>query len=452
MASLIINGGKALKGSVTASGNKNSIMPILCASLLTKEKVTLSNVPDILDVRKILDFFKGIGSQVSFDAETGELVLRHDKIAESFSPDIVPSAMRSSVMLFAPLLFRLGSFTVHTNTKGCALGVREIDPHLNLLMAFGYEVKATAEKITLRRVKPISGIQHWFDYASVTATENFMMAAVMAKGESVLNNAASEPHVQDLSRFLVAMGADVTGVASNTLVINGGKTLHGCCFTIPEDHHEVATWLAIGAITGGAVSVKHSIQHHMPLIDKTFQKLGVHVEYKNGSSCVNNGRPYLVQQPFTRNTFPKVEAAPWPYFPTDLLPPFIALSTACQGNVLFWNKVYEGGLSWIPELNKFGAFAHLCDPHKVIVIGGTPLHPASVESPYIIRAAIALLMVALSVSGRSVILKADPINRAHPNFIEKLRSLGADVVWDDEAVPSERPALNSAVKKLAATH
>jgi UDP-N-acetylglucosamine 1-carboxyvinyltransferase len=433
MATLKINGGKPLNGAVTASGNKNSIMPILCASLLTKEPVHLSNVPDITDVQKLLGFFKAIGSRVEFDAAAGELTLEHKDLTKDFPPEIVPSAMRSSIMLFAPLLFRQGFFRAHTNTKGCTLGVREIDPHLNLLEAFGYQIDATAGQIALKRARPVKGVRHWFEYASVTATESFAMAAATAEGKSVLNNAASEPHVQDLCKFLQLMGAKIDGAASNTLTIEGVREgeLHGCRFRIPEDHHEVATWLAIGAITGGHVSVRHNIEHHMPLINKTFEKLGVNVECKGGLSAVNNGKPYRVAQPFTRNTFPKIEAAPWPYFPTDLLPPFIALATACQGNVLFWNKVYEGGLSWIPELNKFGAFAHLCDPHKVIVIGNTPLHPAAVESPYIIRAAIALLMVALSVPGTSVIQKADPICRAHPNFIEKLQSLGADVSWGE---------------------
>jgi UDP-N-acetylglucosamine 1-carboxyvinyltransferase len=431
MANLRVNGGIPLRGTTNVSGNKNSVLPILCASLLTKDPVEISNVPDISDVRKLLEFFLAIGTKVNYDSSTGHLRLQHGNLVSSFSRDIVPSAMRSSVLLFAPLLFRLGFLEVHTNTKGCALGAREIDPHLTLLNAFGYNIEATTEYISIRRNLPIKGTIHWFEYASVTATENFIMAASTASGLSILNNAACEPHVQDLCRFLVAMGAEIRGTSSNTLTIEGKAELHGCSFAIPDDHHEVATYLAIGAITGGQISVRNNIQHHLPLIDKTFSKLGISIVHGSGVSTVNNGKPYIVQQPFTANTFPKIEGAPWPYFPADLLPPFIALATACKGSVLFWNKVYEGGLSWIPELNKFGAFAHLCDPHKVIVMGNASLHPASVESPYIIRASIALLMVALSVPGTSIILKADPIKRAHPRFIENLQSLGADVSWEE---------------------
>ena len=431
MANLRVNGGIPLRGEISVSGNKNSVLPILCASLLTKETVEITNVPDISDVRKLLDFFSAIGTQVNYDLSTGYLRLSHDSLVSSFSPDIVPSAMRSSVLLFAPLLFRLGFVEVHTNTKGCALGAREIDPHLTLLTAFGYNIKANTEYISIRRKQPIKGTLHWFEYASVTATENFIMAASTASGLSVLNNAACEPHVQDLCRFLIAMGADIEGTGSNTLTIRGRAELHGCSFAISEDHHEVATYLAIGAITGGKVSVKNNVQHHLPLIDKTFAKLGVSIVHGDGFSTVNNGKPYNVQRQFTANTFPKIEGAPWPYFPADLIPPFIALATACKGSVLFWNKVYEGGLSWIPELNKFGAFAHLSDPHKVIIMGNASLHSATVESPYIIRASIALLMVALSVPGTSIIHKADPIKRAHPRFIEKLQSLGADVSWEE---------------------
>ena len=432
MANLRVNGGIPLRGTTNVSGNKNSVLPILCASLLTKDTVEITNVPDILDVRKLLEFFLAIGTRVDYDSLTGHLRLQHGNLANSFSRDIVPSAMRSSVLLFAPLLFRLGFFEVHTNTKGCALGAREIDPHLALLSAFGYKIKATTEYISIRREQPIKGTLHWFEYASVTATENFIMAASTANGLSTLNNAACEPHVQDLCRFLIAMGANIKGTSSNTLTIDGKAELHGCSFAIPDDHHEVATYLAIGAITGGQISVINNIPHHLLLIDKTFLKLGISIVHSEGVSTVNaNGKPYIVQQPFTTNTFTKIEAAPWPYFPADLLPPFIALATACKGSVLFWNKVYEGGLSWIPELNKFGTFAHLCDPHKVIVMGNAPLHPATVESPYIIRASIALMMVALSVPGTSIIHKADPIKRAHPRLIENLQSLGADVTWEE---------------------
>jgi UDP-N-acetylglucosamine 1-carboxyvinyltransferase len=219
-------------------------------------------------------------------------------------------------------------------------------------------------------------------------------------------------------------------VGTNCLQVTGVDELHGCTFSMSDDHHEIATYLAIGAITGGKVRIKNRVQQHFPLLCQAFDKLGVQVVQDGEYLCNVNSKPYTVRQPITENTFQKIEAAPWPYFPADLLPPFIALSTACTGNVLFWNKVYEGGLSWIPELNKFGAFAHLCDPHKVIVIGGgAPLHAANVESPYIIRAAIALLMMALSVPGTSRIDKAVPITRAHPRFVENLRSLGAEVEW-----------------------
>jgi UDP-N-acetylglucosamine 1-carboxyvinyltransferase len=430
MSSLVVNGGISLSGEISPSGNKNSVLPIICATLLTDDLVILENVPDITDVNKLLTFYKSIGSDITFDKKNKTLKIQHSNI-HNFDPEQVPSAMRSSLLLFAPLLNRLGRLKVHTNTKGCALGVREIDPHVNVLSAFGYQVDVTAQLLTITGKKRPDAATYWFDYASVTATETFLMAAAIANGNSQLSNAASEPHVQDVGHFLNMMGAKIDGIGSNTLKICGVEKLQGGTFRIPDDHHEVATYLAMGAITNGQVKVLHTIQHHMALIDGAFSKLGVALEHGDGYTSVKGAKPYSVKQPITKNTFPKIEAAPWPYFPADLLPPFIALATACSGNTLFWNKVYEGGLSWIPELNKFGAFAHLSDPHKVIVIGGVPLNSATVESPYIIRAAIALLMMGLSIPGRSVIQKADPISRAHPHFVENLKSLGADVEWVD---------------------
>ncbi len=426
---LHINGGKPLTGTLTPSANKNAVLPILCATILTQEPIHLENIPDITDARKLLDFFRVIGSKVDYDTASGTLDIQHKDLS-SFDPAQIPSAMRSSVLLFAPLLHRLGKIRVHTNTKGCTLGVREIDPHIILLRAFGVSVDLSLSHISMTTNGRLEGMAHWFDYASVTATESFLMAAVVAKGTSTLTNAAAEPHVQDLCVFLQLMGAKITGIGTNCLHVEGVDDLHGCSFSMPDDHHEIATYLAIGAITGGHVRVRNRVQHHFPLLCQAFAKLGVDVVHDGEYSTNINSRPYKIKQPITENTFQKIEAAPWPYFPADLLPPFIALSTNCSGNVLFWNKVYEGGLSWIPELNKFGAFAHLSDPHKVIVIGNAPLHAATVESPYIIRAAIALLMMALSVPGMSKIEKAVPITRAHPKFVDNLRTLGADVEWN----------------------
>ena len=255
------------------------------------------------------------------------------------------------------------------------------------------------------------------------------MAAALADGESTLINAASEPHVQDLCAVLVAMGAQIEGIGTSQLTVTGVKRLRGGTYTIATDHHEVVTFLALGAITGGEVRVKHSLPHHFDLMTRAFQKLGVTIEHKGDTAIVRRNQSLQIEAPFTTNLLPKIEAAPWPYFPVDLLPCMIALSVRAKGAIQFWNKVYEGGFTWMPELAKFGAHVVVSDPHRVIVFGDRPLRPATVDAPYIIRAAVGLFMVAASIPGKSVVKNADTIKRAHPNFVENLRTLGADVEW-----------------------
>jgi UDP-N-acetylglucosamine 1-carboxyvinyltransferase len=257
------------------------------------------------------------------------------------------------------------------------------------------------------------------------------MAAVLGEGTSTLTNAASEPHVQDLCQFLLSMGARISGIGTSMLRVEGVEQLGGAVAAIASDHHEIATFLSIGAITGGEVRVNNALPHHFTLINRAFEKLGVTIEYEGDTALCKAGQSFQIQQPYTSNLLAKVEAAPWPYFPVDLLPPMIALATRADGVMHFWNKVYEGGFSWLAELTKFGAHAVVSDPHRIIVFGNRPLHAAEVEAPYIIRAAVALYMTAASIEGRSVVKNADSIRRAHPSFAENLRKLGAEIEWDE---------------------
>jgi UDP-N-acetylglucosamine 1-carboxyvinyltransferase len=227
------------------------------------------------------------------------------------------------------------------------------------------------------------------------------------------------------------MGAHIKGIGTNRIIVKGVDALSGSEHRIIDDHHEIASFLAIGAMTAGKIEVKHTIDEHMGLIYRQFHRMGIEVEHDENGAAIEGKEFYDIEPSITPNAYPKIEAAPWPYLPADLLPPFIALGVACKGDLLFWNKVYEGALHWIPELTKFGAFAHVTDPHSVIVKGGLPLRAATkIECPYIIRACIALLMVALRVDGESELHNASPIHRAHPNFAEKLRSLGCHVTWE----------------------
>ena len=429
MSNLIVRGGRPLRGAITPSANKNAVLPVLCATLLSEEPIVLERVPDITDVRKILDFFRALGSDVDMDFETGVLRLHHGGDLDPARAHL-PMGMRSSIMLIPALLHRFGRASLEDDVKGCTLGAREIDPHIEVFQAFGAEVAQDGDAIVITTRNGFSAVNHWLDYASVTTTENFVLCAATARGVSQLTNAACEPHVQEFCAFLNLIGAKVFGVGASTLTIDGVRELSGATYRFADDFHEIATFLAMGAITGGDIRVRNTCPEQFPLIDRTFGKFGVEVSHRDGWSTARTDGPLRVRQPFTSHILQKVEAAPWPYIPADLLPIFIALGVRAEGSVMFWNKVYEGALGWTSELAKFGGQSVLCDPHRVITFGGKPLTPAEVESPYIIRVAIALFMLAASIEGRSVILNAAPIRRAHPRFIENLNALGVDVSWE----------------------
>lgn len=431
MSDLIVHGGLPLRGEITPSANKNAVLPILCATLLTDKPLRLVGVPDITDVNKILDIFRALGSDVSMDFSTGVLDLHHH--ATAFDPVMhrLPEEMRSSIMLVPPLLARFGVARLENDVKGCTLGVREIDPHVEVFERFGATVERSPDSLIVRAQTRMAANDHWLDYASVTTTENFVLCAACASGTSTLVNAASEPHVQEFCRFIAMLGVPIEGIGTSRLIIEGGHRLGGGEFRFSEDFHEIATFLALGAITGGDIVVKNSAPVQFPLIDRTFAKFGIDLVHRDGWSRAMRDGPLRVRRPFTPNILTKIEAAPWPYLPVDLLPIFIALGVRAEGSAMFWNKVYDGAMGWSVELSKFGAHVFLSDPHRLITFGGIPLSPAKVESPYIIRVAIALLMVASSIEGRSVITNALPIRRAHPRFVENLRSVGANVEWTE---------------------
>lgn len=428
MTDLIVDGGRPVTGTVRPSGNKNAVLPMLCASLLTDEPVTLENVPEISDIDKLLAYFRAMGSTAEHDLENARLTIRHYATAFKAGKTELPFGIRAAVLLLAPVLWRNGGLTFDTAAKGCALGVREIDPHLDIIERFGGRITETHPYRIEMDGRPAAA-DLWPDYASVTATETFAMIAAISSGKATLNNAASEPHVQALCYMLQAMGAKVEGIGTSRLTIEGVDRLGGTVARVPDDHHEVATFLAIGAVTGGRLTVETDIGGHMPLILRQFEKLGIQFEVGDGRITAT-GWSRKITEPYTLEMLPKIEAAPWPYFPADLLPQAIGVSVGCTGDIMFWNKVYEGALGWSSELLKFGARVHLSDPHRLIVCGGNSLRPATVEAPYIIRVVLALFIAAIQIEGRSTIRQADPIRRAYPHFVEKLTALGAKVRWE----------------------
>ncbi len=428
MTALYVRGGQKLQGKIDPSANKNAVLPVLCATLLSDAPITLRNVPEITDVTRIHGFFAELGSTVAWDKENKVLQIDHSTIASNARATL-PQAMRASIMMIPGLLARLGEARLEHEVKGCTLGAREIDPHVAVFKAFGADVSYEGKNIVFRKKERGEGTRMWLEYASVTTTENFIISALTANGASQIVNAACEPHVQEMCTFLEMMGATIRGKGTSMVSVDGGAELGGADYTFVEDFHEVATFLALSAVTGGDISVRNSQPENFMLIDQTFQKFGAHVEHSDGWSRLNAPDELVVQRNFTSHITTKVEAAPWPYIPADLLPIFIALGVKARGQTMFWNKVYEGGLTWHTELSLFGAHTLLCDPHRLITFGGSKLVPGTVTSPYIIRVAIALLMVAASIEGESTILDADPIKRAHPNFVPNIDSLGVDVEW-----------------------
>lgn len=428
MSNLIVRGGNKLNGTITPAGNKNSALPILCATLLTDELVTIRNFPDLVDVNKLLDLLQELGSRVDWDKDNCVITIDNSNFCKDFGNEGLPLGMRGALLILAPLIYRHKHIEIKEEIGGCALGIREIDPHLEVFKQLGAKID-TNGYIKIDATKGLIGNSLWQDYMSVTTTENFLMSAVYAKGTSVMVNAASEPHVQDLCNFLIKMGARIEGVGSSSLTVYGVDQLHGTDFTISSDHHEITTLLALGAMTGGDVRVTNAIPQYFPLINRTFEKFSVSINYENDTAYTKIDGKLKIVEPYTKNLLQKIEAAPWPYFPADLLPLMLALAVKSEGNIMLWNKVYEGGLFWIPEMIKFGAHIVMCDPHRVIVFGGKQLIPATVDAPNIIRATVALLMTALTIDGQSVIRDADSIKRAHPHFVENLQKLGADIEW-----------------------
>ena len=429
MSNLIVHGGTPLTGRIVPSANKNAVLPILCATLLTREPVRLVGIPEITDVRKIIEIFRQLGSAVAVDYKAGTLDVHHEHTNFDPATHHLPEEMRSSIMLVPGLLARFGVARIENDVQGCTLGVREIDPHVEVMERFGCTVERRRDALLMRADAGLKANHHWMDYASVTTTENFVLCAAQAHGTSTLMNAASEPHVQEFCHFMTMLGAQIEGIGTSRLTVHGVAKLGGGSFTFAEDFHEAVTFMALGAITGGCITVKNSAPEQFPLIDRTFAKFGVQVVHENGWSHTVVDGPLRVKQPFTQNILQKIEAAPWPYLPVDLLPIFVALGVRAEGSAMFWNKVYEGAMGWTSELSKFGAHAFMADPHRIITFGGKPLVPAEVESPYIIRVAIALLMLAASIPGRSVIKNATPVRRAHPHFAENIRALGAQIEW-----------------------
>lgn len=426
MQELAIEGGHPLRGTVTPSGNKNAALPALAACLLTDEPVVLRNLPDIQDVRTMGQLLASAGVGVEhLDPHTWRVHAREVRLP-TFDPEQF-RRIRGSILLAGSMLGRLGRVELPA-PGGDVIGRRRVDTHFLAFRELGAEVEANARfRLKARRLR---GADILLDEASVTGTENAIMAAVLAEGTTTVRNAASEPHVQDLCHMLNGLGAHVEGVGSNTLTIRGVDRLHGGDFTIGSDYMEAGSYIAMAAMTGGEVRIRNAAPQHLRMVRAVFGRLGVQAEVEGEDVLVSAGQPMRVI-PDLGGAIPTIADAPWPAFPADLMSITIVLATQVDGTVLFHEKMFESRLYWVDKLIFMGARIVLCDPHRCVVQGPSPLQGDELVSPDI-RAGMALVGAALCARGRSVIRNVDQIDRGYERVEEKLRSLGAQI----ERLPS----------------
>ncbi len=422
MEKFIIEGGIPLKGEVTPSGNKNAALPILAATLLTSEPVILHNVPDIRDVNDMRKLVASLKVEIK-DLGNGSWRITAKNIRPAdLDPDLC-RRIRASILLAGPMTARTGGFHLPP-PGGDVIGRRRLDTHLLALEALGAEVKyARSFEFKAKRLK---GADILMDEASVTATENAIMAAVTARGKTTLRNAASEPHVQELCQMLNVLGAQITDIGSNTLHIEGVEQLHGGEFTIGADYLEVISFVGAAVVTRGEVRIRNAGLRYLDMIRIVFRRLGVNWETE-GDDIIVPARQRLKIEPDLGNAIPEIKTNIWPAFPTDLSSIAITVATQARGSVLFHDWMYPGRMYFTDKLVSMGAQIVLCDPHRVIVTGPAKLFGEKVESPDI-RAGMALMLAALAAPGQSTIRNIGQIDRGYERVDDKLRALGANIL------------------------
>lgn len=422
MDQFVIRGGVPLRGSVQPAGNKNSALPLLAACLLTDQPVTLHNMPLIEDVQTMRQLVQAAGATVELLGPSSWRIQAAQVSGAQLDPELC-SAVRASILLAGPLLARCGELHLFA-PGGDVIGRRRLDTHLLALRALGAQID-WRESFHMH-TKGLQGAAILLDEASVTATENAVMAAVLARGNSVLRNVASEPHVQELCRFLNQMGARIRGIGSNVLEIEGVARLQGGEHTVEPDYLEVVSFAGAAAVTGGEVRIVGAAQCPLEMAAVVFGRLGVHWQTEGADLLVAANQALRITQDFG-GAIPKVDDAPWPGFPADLMSVAILVATQCTGTVLFHEKMFESRLYFVDKLVSMGARIIVCDPHRCVVQGPGRLRGERLESPDI-RAGMALLLAALCAQGESLIRNIGQIERGYERVDEKLRALGADIV------------------------
>ncbi len=417
----LVRGGTPLHGTVVPAGNKNAALPILTATLLAQDTVTLENVPRIRDVETMIALLADLGADASWAGPNRLQVDTRNAKSKPLDPALC-SQIRASILLAGPLLARFGK-VVLPPPGGDVIGRRRIDTHLLALEHLGAEV-TVGDRYELR-VKKLEAQDVFLDEPSVTATENALMAAVAAPGRTVLRNAAAEPHVQDLARMLVALGANIQGIGTNTYTVEGGEPLSGGTYTIGPDHIEVASFIGLAAVTNSAITVEPVRAHDLRSTLFGFARLGIQPRVDGQRLIIDADQERRIR-PDIGGHVPKLEDGPWPAFPADCMSIAIVTATQCSGLVLVFEKMFESRLYFVDKLISMGARIVLCDPHRAVIAGPSRLRGGTVDSPDI-RAGMAMLLAAMAAEGESTIHNIGQIERGYESIDSRLRALGAEI-------------------------
>ena len=423
--SFCVTGGRALNGTIRPAGNKNAALPILAATLLAGGPCQIENVPHIRDVETMLALLEHLGAAVRWDGANTVTIDTTKVEARALDPQL-SAKIRASILLAGPMLARFGRVSLPP-PGGDVIGRRRVDTHFLALERLGADITVGD---TYKLEGKLTGADIFLDEPSVTGTENALMAAVSARGTTVLRNAASEPHVQDLARFLVALGAKIDGIGSNTMTIEGVAALHAAPHTIGPDHIEIGSFIGLAAVTNGAITIDGVRGEDLRSTLLAFERLGVRPRL-DGTQLVVDADQERCIRPDLGGHVPKLEDGPWPAFPADLMSIAIVVASQCEGLLLVFEKLFESRLFFVDKLIGMGARIVLCDPHRAVIAGPSPLRGQVVESPDI-RAGMAMLLAALAAQGDSVIHNIGQIERGYERIDERLQALGAQIERRDE--------------------
>ena len=414
-----IEGGIPIRGTVKASGNKNSALPCIASSLLTDETVILRNIPDIEDTSVMISILQSLGASVE-KIEHHTWKIEAKKIEKTDIPSELSKKIRASILFAGPLVARAGK-AVMPPPGGDVIGRRRLDTHFLALQELGARI--TVDGPFTFTANKLVGADLFLDETSVTATENAVMAAVLAEGRTKITNAASEPHVQDLCNMLVAMGAKISGIGSNILVIDGVKKLHGVDFSIGPDFMEIGSYIGLAAATKGSITITGVRAEDMRPLRVAFGKLGITWTIEGDTLTVAVGQEMKVNTDLG-GMIPKIDDSPWPGFPPDLTSIMTVVATQVEGTVLIFEKMFESRMFFVDKLISMGARITLCDPHRAVVSGPSTLHGDNLVSPDV-RAGMAMVIAAMAAHGESTISNIYQIERGYEHLVEKLQSLGA---------------------------